>query len=220
MKITNEIYQIGGNGFSSSEDAAVYLIRFGDNAAVIDSGCGYSTEKILKNITSYGVKNEQVEYLLLTHCHFDHTGGAKMMAETLQCKMVAHELDAMYLEEGNSQVTAASWYGSEIQPFHVDIKISGSGEKLPLGDRAVEAIHIPGHSPGSLVYLTESDGKKVLFGQDIHGPLDPGLLSDREDYINSLGLLLSLEADILCEGHFGVYRGKEDVREFIQSYIP
>ena len=67
--------------------------------------------------------------------------------------------------------------------------------------------------------LAESKGLKVLFGQDVHGPLDTSLLSDRKDYLNSLHLLLSLEADILCEGHFGVYHGKEDVRKFIRSFL-
>ncbi len=35
----------------------------------------------------------------------------------------------------------------------------------------------------------------------------------------SLKLLISLEADILCEGHFGVYRGKEEVKKFIRSFL-
>jgi glyoxylase-like metal-dependent hydrolase (beta-lactamase superfamily II) len=70
-----------------------------------------------------------------------------------------------------------------------------------------------------VVYLTESDGHKVLFGQDVHGPINPIILSDRDDYLQSLELLISLEADILCEGHFGVYKGKTDVRKFIESFL-
>ncbi len=219
MKITNEIYQIGGGGITSPEDAAVYLINFDGHAAIIDAGCGYSDEMLLKNIASCGVVPEQVEFLLITHCHFDHTGGAKALSESLQCKIITHELDAKYLEEGDDMVTAAKWYGASIQPFHVDTKISGLHENLYLGDRTIEAIHIPGHSPGSVAYLTESDGLKVLFGQDIHGPLDPGLLSNREDYLKSLQRLIGLEADILCEGHFGIFKGKNEVVEFIRSYM-
>ena len=67
--------------------------------------------------------------------------------------------------------------------------------------------------------MMESEGLKVLFGQDVHGPLHPSLLSNREDYRRSLQLLLELEADILCEGHFGVYRGKKEVAAFIQKYL-
>jgi hypothetical protein len=41
----------------------------------------------------------------------------------------------------------------------------------------------------------------------------------REDYVKSLEFMLSLEADILCEGHFGVYIGKDRVRDFIESFL-
>ncbi len=43
--------------------------------------------------------------------------------------------------------------------------------------------------------------------------------SNRKDYMESLQKLISLHADILCEGHFGVYRGKENINKFIQSFF-
>jgi glyoxylase-like metal-dependent hydrolase (beta-lactamase superfamily II) len=102
----------------------------------------------------------------------------------------------------------------------VDRKVLEGSENIPLVGRTVEAIHTPGHSPGSMVYLTESEGLKVLFGQDVHGPLDESLLSDEKAYTESLTRLLALEADVLCEGHYGVYRGKEKVAKFIYSFLP
>ncbi|MDM8523457.1 MBL fold metallo-hydrolase [Desulfococcaceae bacterium HSG8] len=219
MKITDEIFQVGGGRLTSYEDAAIYLISFNGHAAIVDAGCGDSQDKLLKNIRSCGVKPDQIEYLFITHCHYDHTGGAKALKDKLQCRIISHELDAPFLEQGDNRVTAASWYDSVIQSFTVDRKLSGAREKIDLGGRIIEAVHTPGHSPGSVVYLTESDGFRVVFAQDVHGPLDPSLLSDKADYRRSLELLLSLEADILCEGHFGVYRGKDEVKDFIESYI-
>jgi hypothetical protein len=70
-----------------------------------------------------------------------------------------------------------------------------------------------------MVYLTELDGLKVLFGQDIHGPIHPDLKSNVEDYQRSLELILSLDADILCEGHYGVYKGKKEVEGFIRRFM-
>jgi len=219
MKITDEIFQVGGSGLSSPEDAAVYLICFDGHAALVDAGCGYASDRLLSNIRSHGILPEQTEYLLLTHCHFDHTGGAAFLREHLGCRVVMHESDARFLEEGNSSVTAASWYGACIKSCTVDRKISGNREDILLEKRSIQAIHIPGHSPGSLAFLTESCGLKVLFGQDVHGPLAPALLSDENHYRQSLELLLSLEADILCEGHYGVFRGKETVAKFIRSFL-
>ena len=106
-----------------------------------------------------------------------------------------------------------------IEAFPVDTKLSGPEADLSLGGRTITAIHTPGHSPGSVVYMTESDGKKVLFGQDVHGPLAPVLKSNRRDYIESLNKLISLNADILCEGHFGVYTGTENIHKFIKSFL-
>jgi len=219
MKITSEIYQVGGGDLTAPEDAAIYLINSDGHAALIDAGCGGNEAALFNNIKACGVQPEQIEYILITHCHYDHTGGASTLKEMLECEIIAHELDARFLEEGNGEVTAASWYGSGMIPLYVDRKLKASKEEITLGNKTIEAIHVPGHSPGSVVYLTESDGKKVLFGQDVHGPLHPDLLSDEKDYHNSLNLMVSLGADILCEGHFGVYRGKDSVAEFITSFL-
>jgi glyoxylase-like metal-dependent hydrolase (beta-lactamase superfamily II) len=218
-KITSDIFQVGGGGYTSPEDAAIYLINYGGHAALVDAGCGYAHEPLLRNIRECGVSLEQIEYLLITHCHFDHTGGASRLKEQLRCRVVAHELEADYLEQGDDEVTAAGWYDASIRPFTVDRRLSGAREEISLGGRSIRAIHIPGHSPGSVVYLTESEGQKVLFAQDVHGPLAPSLLSNRKDYLHSLRLLVSLEADILCEGHYGIYRGKKEAAKFISSFL-
>ena len=98
-------------------------------------------------------------------------------------------------------------------------KYLGNRKELDLAGRKITALHTPGHSPGSVVYLTESDGLTILFGQDVHGPLDARLLSNQDDYLRSLKMLMALDADILCEGHYGIIRGKEGVRQFIQSFL-
>jgi glyoxylase-like metal-dependent hydrolase (beta-lactamase superfamily II) len=101
----------------------------------------------------------------------------------------------------------------------VDHKITSSRESFVLGNGTIESFHTPGHSPDSVVYLVESSGKKILFGQDVHGPLDATLLSDRGDYIRSLKFLLTLKADILCEGHFGIFEGREEIEHYITSFL-
>ena len=70
-----------------------------------------------------------------------------------------------------------------------------------------------------MVYVVESGGKTVLFGQDVHGPLHPGLLSDRTDDQASLRRLLVLNDDILCEGHYGIFTDRDAVARFIRKFI-
>ena len=217
--ITSEIFQVGGNGFTSAEDASIYLIRVHDHVALVDAGCGRSSEKLFRNIRGHGTELNEIERLLITHCHYDHTGGIQAVHEKSNCKVVMHELDAVFLEEANQSVTGAAWYGGSLKPMLVDIKLTGDQNTIELGARKIDAIHVPGHSPGSMVYLMESEGLKVLFGQDVHGPIHPSLLSSRGDYIRSLNLMISLQADILCEGHYGIFRGKKQVADFIESFL-
>jgi glyoxylase-like metal-dependent hydrolase (beta-lactamase superfamily II) len=219
MKILENLWQVGGAEYTTVEDAAIYLIRFGDRAALIDSGCGEEHDILVDNIAEILPPEISIEYLFLTHCHYDHTGGAEKIREQYGCKIVAHELDSLYLEKGDSTVTAATWYGAEMQPLKVDYQITDKLETFEVGNGRLTAHHCPGHSPGSVVYLTNIGPSKILFGQDVHGPLDPSFLSDRRDYQSSLTYMLNLKADILSEGHFGIYRGKDIVKQFINTYL-
>ena len=219
MKIVENLWQVGGAEYTTVEDAAAYLLRFGDKAALIDAGCGNANDMMIENISEALPPNVAIEYLFLTHCHYDHTGGADKIRDCYGCKIVAHELDAIYLEKGDSTVTAATWYGARMEPLVLDHKFNSKSETYQIGKGQLGAHHCPGHSPGSVIYLVELDSIRVLFGQDVHGPLDDSFLSDRDDYNRSLEFMIQLNADILCEGHLGIYRGRQEVRRFIQSYL-
>ncbi|MFZ0928942.1 MAG: MBL fold metallo-hydrolase [Syntrophobacteraceae bacterium] len=219
MEITSEIFEVGGGHLTSPEDAAIYLIKFGQESALVDAGCGLAMERLFANIRKCGTDPQRIKYLLITHCHYDHTGGAAELKRRIGLDIVAHELDAPFLEKGDNRVTAANWYGAKLEPFRVDRKLAGSSDDIMLGGRKIEVLHAPGHSPGSVVYLAESDGLKVIFAQDVHGPIEPSFLSNRKDYDKSLKMLLEIGADILCEGHYGVYRGKAEVARFIRQFI-
>jgi len=219
MEIVQNIWQVGGGNLTAPEDAAIYLVRFGQQAVLIDSGCGYGHARLVENISAVLPEDVEIIFLLLTHCHYDHVGGAAALREQYGCKIVAHQLDAAYLETGDSDVTAASWYGTKMRSFPIDHNIEGHKGIFRVGNGEIFAYHCPGHSPGSLVYLTKIGNQKILFGQDVHGPLDPSLLSNRKNYIRSLKFMATLNADILCEGHFGVYRGKENIKKFIRSFM-
>jgi glyoxylase-like metal-dependent hydrolase (beta-lactamase superfamily II) len=219
MRITDEVFQVGGPQLTAPEDAAIYLVIFDGHAALIDAGCGHANETLLQNIEAAGMRPEAIELLLITHCHFDHTGGARWLRERLGCTVIMHEGDARFLEAGDNAVTAASWYGSTLEPCIVDRKLASKEEEIRLGKHTIHAIHIPGHSPGSVAYVTTSAGLKIVFAQDVHGPLHPSLLSNADDYQASLQRLIDVDADILCEGHFGIYKGRKDIVRFIRSFM-
>ena len=67
--------------------------------------------------------------------------------------------------------------------------------------------------------MVSSKGLRVVFAQDVHGPLHPSLLSDAVDYQASLQRLLDLDADILCEGHYGIFRNRRKAADFVRSFM-
>jgi glyoxylase-like metal-dependent hydrolase (beta-lactamase superfamily II) len=59
----------------------------------------------------------------------------------------------------------------------------------------------------------------VLFGQDVHGPFSPAFGSDLDAWRRSIEGLLALNADILCEGHFGIFRPAAAVEKFLRGQL-
>lgn len=220
IEITPDVFVVGGSMLSGYEDAAVYLIKDGDTSALIDAGTGEYTDVILQHIEECGISPSNIAYIFVTHCHFDHTGGINGLRDKTNALVAAHAKDAVFITSGDMDVTGASWYGGFFAPTPVDIIVTENKREFPLEKLTVTMHHTPGHSPGSCVYTVRSDNKLVLFGQDVHGPIGGMILkSDKALYKKSLQFLLSLDADILCEGHFGVIRGKDEISKFISSFL-
>lgn len=74
------------------------------------------------------------------------------------------------LTHGNDAAVYLVHFGEHLAPCPVDVRLA-DGERFFLGQRSLQALHLPGHSPGSVAYVVESDGRRVVFAQDVHGPL-------------------------------------------------
>ena len=213
------VYLIGGPNITSSDDAAIYLIDFAGDLVMIDAGAGRSSTQIVRNIEMLGFNPANISNLILSHCHIDHIGSAPFFKERFGTKILIHKLDSKAVETGDSLKTAANWYGTNIPPTNVDRKLFGSHEILKFVSEELHCLHTPGHTPGSIGVYLDRGGKRVLFGQDIHGPFNAQFGSDIEAWKKSMQLLLALNADILCEGHFGIYQPKDNVRDYIERYL-
>jgi glyoxylase-like metal-dependent hydrolase (beta-lactamase superfamily II) len=215
-EIVKDIFIVGGPEITDGRDGCIYLLSLGE-LALIDTGAGWSVDKIIKNVDSLGLNCKDLSKILLTHCHIDHIGGAPEIRRRFGSKIYIHQLDAPPLENGDLILTAANWYQTSFPPTPVDVKFNLREETLTVGDQKVICLHTPGHTPGSICIYLDKDGKRILFAQDLHGPILKEFGSNLEDYDRSTKKLLNLDADILCEGHFGIYRTKKDVRNYILS---
>jgi glyoxylase-like metal-dependent hydrolase (beta-lactamase superfamily II) len=214
FKVWKDVYVIGGLGLSHHNDCCVYLVDSGE-LVLIDSGAGESFDQLVDNIKKLGFKPEKLEALIATHAHIDHIGALNQFQQRFGAKIIAHELDAEAIETGED--IGAEFYGIAYKPCKVDIRLKNSEESLKLASYELKVLHIPGHTPGSIAVYVDMD-KRVLFGQDIHGPYFLKVANPKQAKV-SLQRLIDLEADILCEGHFGIYQTADEVKRYIEGYL-
>jgi glyoxylase-like metal-dependent hydrolase (beta-lactamase superfamily II) len=217
FEITKNIFIVGGPEITDGRDGCVYLINLGE-LVLIDTGAGWSVDKIVKNVEKLGFDPKNLSKVLLTHCHIDHIGGVPEIKKRFGSKIYIHKLDASPLETGDPILTAASWYQTTFPPTPVDVKFESPQEILRIGGEQIICLHTPGHTPGSISIYLNLNGKIILFAQDLHGPLLEEFGSNLDDWDRSTKKLLDLDADILCEGHFGIYKSKKDAKDYILSY--
>ena len=216
FRIWEDIYIVGSSDLSHPYDCCVYLIDAGE-IVLIDAGAGRSFDRLVDNIQTLGFIPERIGTVIATHGHIDHVGSLSQFKTEYGAKIVAHALGAKAIETGNS--VGAEFYGVDYQPCQVDIRIEKSEQSLNFGKHRFNIVHIPGHTPGSVVVHIDIAGKRVLFGQDIHGPYERMWGGHPDQAIESLRKLIDLEADILCEGHFGIYQPASEVTDYIEGYL-
>ena len=217
-KVCENIYLIGGGDISHPADCSVYLVDGGDELALIDTGTGPGILNIVDNIQSLGFPPEKIALVISTHAHIDHIGGNAYLQREYGCRIFAHELDAGRIETG--EMVGAEFYGVGYEPCEVAGRMSGTEHELQVGGMKLHALHIPGHTPGSIAVWTDIADKRVLFGQDVHGPYVPQWGAVMDQVGPSLRKMIDLNADILCEGHFCIFRPREEVRAYIERFIP
>lgn len=115
-----------------------------DRCVVIDPG--YEPEQILEFLQENGLRLEAV---LLTHGHFDHVGGVRMLAADTGCKVFSHHAEQTL----PPQMTAGPLYYTDTYPANGKISVAGMDFLV---------FHTPGHTPGSVCLLTED----ALFSGD------------------------------------------------------
>lgn len=216
MRITENIYLVGSLqlGISGSWDSHIYLIKGTDGLVLIDAGGGTDGEKIFENIKNEGFNPEDIKALLLTHNHFDHSGGAAEIREKTGCQVYLSEKTKHLLEKATEEevgLDLAKEQGMYPEWFRyrnclVD-KAVNDGDMFEAAGLKFEAIAVAGHSPDSICYLLELDGKRNLFAGDVlfYGGIiglinAPG--SNMDGYRRDMQKLAELNIDGLFPGHF------------------
>ena len=141
-------------------DSNVFLLT-GDKNALIDTGTGLYVHEMVEQIHEI-LGSGTLDMILLTHCHFDHIGGAPSISKAFGCDVYAGQIDAIPIRNGDSNYTLCKDFRVDIPGF--DVKDLHGGDIIDLGEHRLRVIDTPGHTMGGVCYYDELS--KSLFSGD------------------------------------------------------
>jgi len=163
---------------------------------VIDPGG--EGERLRQEIERSGL---DIEYVLLTHAHFDHIGGVADVVEATGAKLAMHPDERPLLDAGGG---AALW-GLKVKPSPPpDVDLS-AGQIIEVGQLRLKVLVTPGHSPGGVTFYEANEGVAfvgdVLFSHGIGRSDLPG--GDHQTLMQSIReILFALPGDtVVYPGH-------------------
>ncbi len=205
-----------------------YLIEESGKYTLVDAGTPADFGLFARSLAELGAKLTDLDAVLLTHAHSDHTGFAERARTEAGARVWIHGADAESVRTGKagkhdgkvtSYLLRAAFYrttfsllrrgGGRMIPV-AEASAFADGEQIDVPGRP-RAVHAPGHTPGSAAILVES--RRALLTGDVlatenclTGRLGPqimpsGLNEDTGQALASLDALRGIDADLLLPGH-------------------
>ncbi len=144
-------------GYARPSFGAAYLLVEQGRAAFIDCGTRHSVPGLLRALADAGLGPDAVDWLLLTHAHLDHAGGAGMLMRQLpNARLVAHPRAAPHMVDPARLVAGATAvYGEQEFERHYGqleavppqrVVVAGDGHQVELAGRPLRCVDTPGHA--------------------------------------------------------------------------
>lgn len=235
------------SGFGRPQLAAIHLIVEGGRAALIDTGTNASLPIVLDALKAKGLAPEQVEYVILTHIHLDHAGGAGALMRALpHARLTVHPRGARHMADPSRLVAgthavygeaqARKMYG-DILPIPVErILETPEGAMIRLGKRVLTFLDTPGHArhhvcirdgrsghifAGDMFGLSyrelDMDGRQFVFPTTTPVQFEPAAMHA------SIERLLALKPEAIYVTHYGqvreVPRLAADLHRLIDAHV-
>lgn len=137
--------------------AASHILAHEGRAAFVDTGTAHSVPQLLAALEELGLARDAVDYVILTHVHLDHAGGAGQLMQALprasavvHPRGAPHMIDPAKLIAGSMAVYGEARYRElygELVPIPAErVVTTQDGQRLSLAGRPLEFVHTPGHA--------------------------------------------------------------------------
>ena len=202
-----------------------FLLITEEKAAIFDAGFAFTAKPMVKKIKAE-LGDRPLDYILLSHSHYDHISGASLMKKVWpDAKIVSAEHAAKIFEKPSamkriSQMNRAAAFYFKKNPFfnnlsriHTDIVVK-NGDIIDLGSVKLETIEAPGHTWDSLAFWCESEclvmtceTMGVLAGND---SIMPACLVSYRTTMEFIDKLEELRPNKILYPHYGIVDGDEN----------
>jgi len=207
--------------------ACGWVVKGRRNSILVETGAGAAVPMWLSALDRAGISHESIEWILLTHVHLDHAGGAgELLRHLPNARIGIHPDGIRHLIDPQRLVSQAKavWkddfalLGSMLPAPADRIVPLADGDLIDLdGVRRFRVIHTPGHTPHHAVFFEETT--RGVFSGDALGAFfsasKPGLFStvpgispplgDIPEYLSSIARIAELRPQCIYAAHFGLW---------------
>jgi glyoxylase-like metal-dependent hydrolase (beta-lactamase superfamily II) len=242
VQITENVFLIDDYDLSMAERTGTYVLKE-EKITLIETSASPSVPYILEGLGALGISPADISYIIVTHIHLDHAGGAGLMLKHCpEAKVIVHPKGARHLSDPSRLIQGAkAVYGDKFKQLFdpiVEIPedrliIKDDGDTLQIGNNvALEFLDTPGHANHHFsIYHPRVNG---IFSGDTAGIFYPQLYRkgiefylpstspnqfDPEKMLQSINRFKELKIDRVYFGHYGMSENPGEAYRQVESWL-